>query len=62
MLPIKDDIPTRRFPIVTVVIIAINVFVYFGLQGGWVTNGLDTARYSSEDFDRLSAALSRQRV
>ncbi len=32
MLPIKDDIPTRRFPIVTVVIIAINVIVFFGFQ------------------------------
>ena len=32
MLPIKDDIPTRRFPIVTVVIIAINVVVFFGFQ------------------------------
>lgn len=27
----------------------------FGLQGAWVTNGLETGRYSSEDFDRLSA-------
>jgi hypothetical protein len=27
----------------------------FGLQGAWVTNGLDTGRYTSEDFDRLSA-------
>jgi hypothetical protein len=27
----------------------------FGLQGAWVTNGLETARYSAEDFDRLSA-------
>ena len=32
MLPIKDDIPTRRFPVLTVAIIAINVFVFFGLQ------------------------------
>jgi hypothetical protein len=28
---------------------------YFGLQGAWVTNGLDTSRFSAEDFDRLSA-------
>lgn len=28
---------------------------HFGLQGAWVTNGLDTAHYTSEDFDRLSA-------
>ena len=34
----------------------------FGIQGAWVTNGLDTARYSAEDFDRLSALLSRQLV
>jgi hypothetical protein len=27
----------------------------FGLQGAWVTNGLDTGRYTAEDFDRLSA-------
>jgi len=36
LLPLKDNIPTRMFPIVTVVIIAINVFVYFGVEkGGW---------------------------
>ena len=28
---------------------------HFGLLGAWVTNGLDTARYSAADFDRLSA-------
>ena len=32
LLPIKDDIPTRRFPVVTVVIIAINLIVFFGFQ------------------------------
>ena len=34
MIPLKDDIPTRRFPIVTVVLIAINVIVYFVLEQG----------------------------
>ncbi len=34
MLPIKDDIPTRRFPIVTVALIAINVIVYFVFEQG----------------------------
>ncbi|OQX92371.1 MAG: rhomboid family intramembrane serine protease [candidate division Zixibacteria bacterium 4484_95] len=29
MLPLKDDIPSRRFPFVTVVLIVINVAVYF---------------------------------
>jgi membrane associated rhomboid family serine protease len=32
LLPIKDDIPTRRFPIVTVALIVINVVVFFGFQ------------------------------
>jgi membrane associated rhomboid family serine protease len=32
MLPIKDYNPTSRFPIVTVLLIAVNVFVYFFLQ------------------------------
>jgi rhomboid family protein len=34
VLPIKDDIPTRRFPIVTVALIAINVIVYFVFEQG----------------------------
>jgi membrane associated rhomboid family serine protease len=34
VIPLKDDIPTRRFPIVTVVLIAINVIVYFAFEQG----------------------------
>jgi membrane associated rhomboid family serine protease len=34
LLPLKDNIPTRVFPIVTVVIILINVIVYFGVEQG----------------------------
>ena len=34
MIPLKDDIPTRRFPIVTIVLIAINVIVYFAFEQG----------------------------
>jgi membrane associated rhomboid family serine protease len=34
VIPLKDDIPTRRFPIVTVVLIAINVIVYFVFERG----------------------------
>ena len=34
MIPIKDDIPTRRFPILTVAIIVICCFVYFGFERG----------------------------
>jgi membrane associated rhomboid family serine protease len=32
VIPLKDNIPTERFPFVTVALIAINVFVYFVLQ------------------------------
>ncbi len=40
MFPLKDDIPTRVFPILTVLIIAINVLVYFGFErGGWSLGG-----------------------
>jgi membrane associated rhomboid family serine protease len=34
LLPLKDNIPTRMFPIVTVVIILINTVVYFGFEKG----------------------------
>ena len=53
MLPIKDDIPTRRFPIVTVVIIAINVIVFFGFQ---VTDlSLDGAQTDPEITQKYAA-------
>jgi rhomboid family protein len=34
VIPLKDDIPTRRFPIVTVALIAINAIVYFVFEQG----------------------------
>jgi membrane associated rhomboid family serine protease len=39
MIPIRDDIPTRRFPILTVAIIVLNVLVYFGFQHGGLSLG-----------------------
>ena len=53
MLPIKDDIPTRRFPIVTVVIIAINVIVFFGFQVNSVS--LDGADLKQDVVVKYSA-------
>ena len=32
MIPLKDDIPTSRFPIVTVIFIAANVIIHFALM------------------------------
>jgi membrane associated rhomboid family serine protease len=39
VLPIKDDIPTRRFPILTVVIIVACTLVYFGFEHGGLSLG-----------------------
>ncbi len=43
MFPLKDDIPTRSFPIVTVAIIAINVLMFFLFQGAY---------FDDADFDK----------
>src|SRR3954468_18643188 len=39
MFPLKDNIPTERFPVVTVAIIALNVIAYFFWQRGGITLG-----------------------
>ena len=45
MIPLKDDIPTRRTPIVTIVFIAINVIVYFLFERGlWELGDLGNER------------------
>jgi membrane associated rhomboid family serine protease len=45
VIPLKDDIPTRRFPIVTVILIAINVIVYFVFERGlWELGDLGNER------------------
>jgi membrane associated rhomboid family serine protease len=45
VIPLKDDIPTRRTPIVTIVFIAINVIVYFLFERGlWDLGDLGNER------------------
>ena len=46
MLPLKDNVPTRSFPIVTVALIAANVFVYFFLEQGGSPIEQDIVHYS----------------
>jgi membrane associated rhomboid family serine protease len=53
LLPIKDDIPTRRFPIVTVVLIAINVIVFLVFQKANIS--LDGATISDTFTIKYSA-------
>src|SRR5215210_1064576 len=47
VIPIKDYNPTRRFPVVTLVLIAINVGVYFFVQRPFDEN-TSQARFSYE--------------
>jgi membrane associated rhomboid family serine protease len=43
VFPLKDNIPTRRFPVLTVLFMAINIVVYFLFQdGGWSLPSDDT--------------------
>ena len=45
MIPLKDDIPTRRFPVLTVAIIAVCCAVYFIFeQGLWGLGGVGNER------------------
>ena len=54
MIPLKDNIPTLRFPLVTVVLIAINVVVYFGFQHGGLSLPNDdskTVKYAAIPYE-----------
>ena len=46
MLPLRDNIPTRRTPVVTYVLIAANILVYFFWQrGGFSLGDPDSPHY-----------------
>ncbi|HEX8074950.1 MAG TPA: rhomboid family intramembrane serine protease [Thermoleophilaceae bacterium] len=52
MLPLKDNIPTRRFPLITVALIVINVAMFFGFQhahwsgSGFAVDSRNTVEYA----------------
>jgi membrane associated rhomboid family serine protease len=47
VFPLKDNIPTERFPIITVALILANVVAYFYLQrGGWEVGSLTRGEWS----------------
>jgi membrane associated rhomboid family serine protease len=39
VIPLKDDIPTRRVPVITIALILINVVVYFAFEQGFLSLG-----------------------
>ena len=49
MFPLKDDIPTRRFPYLTVAFIVANVAMFFLFQGHF----LESAGEVEQNVDRL---------
>jgi membrane associated rhomboid family serine protease len=57
LFPLKDNIPTRRFPIVTVAIIVANVLVFFLFQkaklslGGAEIDQLNTVEYGAIPYE-----------
>ncbi|HEX6115950.1 MAG TPA: rhomboid family intramembrane serine protease [Solirubrobacterales bacterium] len=54
MLPLRDNLPTDRFPVLTVVLIAINVIVF-----GWMLT-LGDSDYASPELRELGIAESDQ--
>jgi membrane associated rhomboid family serine protease len=51
LIPLKDNIPTTKFPIVTVAIIVINVVMFFGFQHArWVGNGFDVSESNTVKY------------
>jgi membrane associated rhomboid family serine protease len=57
VLPLKDNIPTSRFPVVTVVFIVINVVMFFGFQqarwdgGGFAVDTANTIEYAEIPYE-----------
>jgi membrane associated rhomboid family serine protease len=59
LLPLRDNIPTRRFPIVTVAIIAICVAVFFGFQRAhWSGNGFEVSQKNTVEYAYIPYELT----
>ncbi|MGI8755539.1 MAG: rhomboid family intramembrane serine protease [Acidimicrobiales bacterium] len=55
-LPLRDDVPTRRFPLVTVTLIAVNVVVFLFLQPSAYQNPPSSNQITSHDVERSREA------
>ena len=55
MIPLKDNIPTVNFAVVTVVLIALNVGMYFFFQHGTITLGEPTSQDYRENVVEYGA-------
>ena len=55
MIPLKDNIPTVNFPLITVALIVLNVGMYFFFQGGGLSLGEPTSRDYRENVVEYGA-------
>jgi membrane associated rhomboid family serine protease len=60
LFPLKDNIPTDRLPIVTILLIAANVFVYFFLQHGGLGHGPSNA--SVIDYGAIPGEVTHEQA
>jgi membrane associated rhomboid family serine protease len=54
VIPLKDDLPTDRTPVITIALIVINAFVYFFLQKGGIFSGpsdVGVTRYGAIPYE-----------
>ena len=61
MFPLKDNLPTDRFPVVTVLFLVANVLVYFLLQdGGWELTSNTTGDWPVADYAAVPCELANE--
>jgi membrane associated rhomboid family serine protease len=63
VFPLKDNIPTERFPVVTVALIALNVLAYFLFQHGTISLGDPSSQAFSQnltDYAYIPCELTNQ--
>jgi membrane associated rhomboid family serine protease len=51
VIPLKDNIPTRRFPVITVALIAINIVMFFAFQHAhWNGSGFEISEKNTVEY------------
>jgi membrane associated rhomboid family serine protease len=61
LFPLKDNLPTERFPVVTVGLIVTNAVVYFLLQdGGWELTSNTGGDWPVQDYAAVPCELANQ--
>jgi membrane associated rhomboid family serine protease len=60
LFPLRDNIPTDRFPVVTVLIIVANVLVYFFLQDGRLGLPEGPSDWPAESYGAIPCELAQE--